>query len=181
MAGDPIPGSLRTPLGKWGPIVGSPTHRNPINGQWCEGKRFSVWVENLCFACPKCGYATTMRLGPKRQVGGGTTVGEECQVSGMYADSVIPWGTVEWCNTHHQLYLQCERDALKTENERLHQERDAWHDLCVHITEYEGTTSIQELEKEVQKRIADPNHKWFQSSAPAGTGHGNDIVTSTDT
>jgi hypothetical protein len=63
-----------------------------------------------------------------------------------------------------------EIDRLLAENERLHQERDAWHDLCVHITEYEGTTSIQELEKEVQKRIAEPDHKWFQSSTPAGTG-----------
>ena len=68
---------------------------------------------------------------------------------------------------------------LKAENERLHQERDAWHDLCVHITVYEGTAPIQTLEKEVQERITDPNHKWFQSSTSAGIGTPDAVVKPT--
>ena len=85
--------------------------------------------------------------------------------------NVDSWGR---CRTHGQYAYRC-IDRLEAELSAVKAERDAWESLAQHISENEGVADKEEMNRQVERRVAKPDYKWFASdheSHSSGAGKG---------
>ncbi len=88
--------------------------------------------------------------------------------------NVDSWGR---CRTHGQYAYRC-IDRLEAELSAVKAERDAWESLAQHISENEGVADKEEMNRQVERRVAKPDYKWFASdheSHSSGAGKGGEV------